>query len=183
MKDFVYFARSGNSVKIGRSANPLQRTASLRIQLIGVLKGGQKETELHLKFEKFRAGGEWFRFSPEIESYIQSSGAAENIKSLTFPASGIIHQVLIKLEPKFFAQIEKIAKSEKRKPGPMVVILLERYFAAPKKKKAAKPKLPRKPRAKKPRSGANGHAAPPAADADLTDNDIPKGENDASLEG
>ena len=79
-----------------------------------------------------------------------------------------------------FRKIERTAKLEKRKPGPMVVILLERYFAAPKKEKAAKkPAAPRKTRAKK----ANGHAAPPAADADLTDNDIPKGENDASLEG
>ena len=78
-----------------------------------------------------------------------------------------------------FRKIEKAAKLEKRKPGPMVVILLERYFAAPKKEKAAKkPAAPRKRKSK-----ANGHAAPSAADADLTDNDIPKGENDASLEG
>lgn len=38
--------------------------------------------------------------------------------------------VLIKLDPKLFARIEKIAKGEKRKPGPMIVILLERYFNA-----------------------------------------------------
>ena len=37
--------------------------------------------------------------------------------------------VLIKLDEKLFRRIEKIAKSERRKPGPMAVILLERYFA------------------------------------------------------
>jgi hypothetical protein len=36
--------------------------------------------------------------------------------------------VLIKLEPKLFQRIEKIALGEKRKPGPMIVILLERYL-------------------------------------------------------
>ncbi len=37
--------------------------------------------------------------------------------------------VLIKLEPKLFASIERIAKLEKRKPGPMIVILLERFIS------------------------------------------------------
>jgi hypothetical protein len=38
--------------------------------------------------------------------------------------------VLIKLDDKLFAKVEKLARGEKRKPGPMVVILLERYFGA-----------------------------------------------------
>jgi hypothetical protein len=37
--------------------------------------------------------------------------------------------VLIKLEPKLFQRVQQIAKEEKRKPGPMIVILLERYLA------------------------------------------------------
>ena len=37
--------------------------------------------------------------------------------------------VLIKLDKDLFRRVQQIAKEEKRKPGPMVVILLERYFA------------------------------------------------------
>src|SRR5271155_2931030 len=85
--------------------------------------------------------------------------------------------ILIKPNIMLFRKIERAAKLEKRKPGPMVVILLERYFAASKKEKAAKKAAaPRKRKSKD-----NGHAAPPAGNHDLTDNDIPKGENDASL--
>jgi hypothetical protein len=39
-----------------------------------------------------------------------------------------VKAVLIKLDEKIFAKIAKIAKSERRKPGPMVVILLERFL-------------------------------------------------------
>lgn len=38
--------------------------------------------------------------------------------------------ILIKPSPNLSRQIRKVAKAEKRKPGPMVLILLERYFAA-----------------------------------------------------
>src|SRR5271155_4020380 len=75
--------------------------------------------------------------------------------------------ILIKPDVILFRKIERAAKLEKRKPGPMVVILLERYFAAPKKKKAAKPKAPRKPRVKKQKS--NGAAK--TVDGVITDND------------
>jgi hypothetical protein len=37
--------------------------------------------------------------------------------------------ILIKPDVMLFRKIEKAAKLEKRKPGPMAVILLERYFA------------------------------------------------------
>ena len=67
--------------------------------------------------------------------------------------------------------------------GDLAILVREGLVKAT-KIEAAKPatekkaKKPRKPRAKK--SKANGHAA---ADQDLTDNDIPKGENDATLKG
>jgi len=87
--------------------------------------------------------------------------------------------ILIKPNIMLFRKIERTAKLEKRKPGPMVVILLERYFAAPKKEKAAKkPATSRKRKSK-----ANGHAALVAGEQDLINSDITKGENDASLEG
>ena len=85
--------------------------------------------------------------------------------------------ILIKPNIMLFRKIERAAKLEKRKPGPMVVILLERYFAAP-KKAAKKPATPRKRKSK-----ANGHAALVAGEQDLINSDIPKGENEASLEG
>ena len=37
--------------------------------------------------------------------------------------------ILIKPTPALSRQIREAAKAEKRKPGPMVLILLERYFA------------------------------------------------------
>jgi hypothetical protein len=37
--------------------------------------------------------------------------------------------ILIKADEKLFAKIAKVARAERRKPGPMAVILLERYFS------------------------------------------------------
>jgi hypothetical protein len=39
-----------------------------------------------------------------------------------------VKPVLIKLEPKLFQRIAAMAREEKRKPGPMIVILLERLL-------------------------------------------------------
>lgn len=41
----------------------------------------------------------------------------------------MVKPILIKPDVMLFRKIEQVAKAEKRKPGPMVVILLERYFA------------------------------------------------------
>jgi len=38
--------------------------------------------------------------------------------------------ILIKPKEPLWRQIKEAARSEKRKPGPIVIILLERYFAA-----------------------------------------------------
>lgn len=127
MKDYVYFAQSGNMVKIGRSCNPLSRTASLGANLIGLLPGGDKEAGIHLKFKESRLDGEWFKLTKEIQKYIIDNGAS-NLAAMHFGPSGIKREFLIKLEPKLFARIAQIAKEEKRKPGPMIVILLERLL-------------------------------------------------------
>ena len=75
--DYVYFILDGRKVKIGHSVEPQSVIKSLRrgnhrnLILLGVMPGGQpREARLHQKFDKDRRNGEWFSFSPEIQTYV-----------------------------------------------------------------------------------------------------------------
>ncbi len=65
---FVYFARAGDSIKIGISNNVAQRlrdiqtTCPEKVHLIGVIVGNRKlEGILHRRFKEHHIRGEWFR--------------------------------------------------------------------------------------------------------------------------
>jgi hypothetical protein len=95
----VYFMRSGAYVKIGRSLYPEQRLANLKkykgqtvipdcvdmnaAELVATLPGGRRvESEMHLRFSKYRVAGEWFKWSKDVREFVESlnSGGEMSVK-------------------------------------------------------------------------------------------------------
>jgi hypothetical protein len=77
--NFIYFAKSGRYVKIGISKNPQNRMKELqignpnKIELLHFFKGETfSEKFLHKRFRKYHCRGEWFKFSKEIELYLEN---------------------------------------------------------------------------------------------------------------
>lgn len=83
----VYFIKCGDYVKIGRSSNPERRLKSLQVkgnstikpddidlataEILGHVPGGSTvETALHRHLKEHNVKGEWFSFSPEVQSII-----------------------------------------------------------------------------------------------------------------
>ena len=74
-EEFVYFARLGDSIKIGVSVQPAKRCKSLSAELLHIEPGGRRrERELHERFAKFRVSGEWFQDHRQIRSYLEQAG-------------------------------------------------------------------------------------------------------------
>lgn len=77
-RQYVYFFRDGDKIKIGHSNNPTRRMNHLKthspLELLGVMGGGPKrEASLHRKFAEFRIEGtrEWFVAAPQIIAYVK----------------------------------------------------------------------------------------------------------------
>lgn len=78
MRDVVYFARSGNLVKIGHSIQTEKRLAQLRtgsgqrLDLLGTIPGGPaREREIHKQWARLRVPGtEYFRATPDLMAFI-----------------------------------------------------------------------------------------------------------------
>lgn len=75
----VYFARSGNKVKIGVATkvngriSTIQSGSPAKIELLACIPGGpQMERKMHARFAKLRIRGEWFRYKGELMEYVQS---------------------------------------------------------------------------------------------------------------
>jgi hypothetical protein len=86
---WVYFIQAGEGgpIKIGYSANPRDRMASLqtassvRLKLLGVVPGaGANEQALHERFGDLRTNGEWFLPSARLLGFIEGVlwGAGES---------------------------------------------------------------------------------------------------------
>lgn len=84
-KEYVYFVRSGEYIKIGKAIQPAERVKSLRmggvlapdgmdfarVELLAFEPGGyDHESKLHRRFDKLRATGEWFRAEGDLLDYI-----------------------------------------------------------------------------------------------------------------
>jgi hypothetical protein len=76
---YTYFIQSenGGNIKIGRtSQDPLKRLANLqtgsptKLRIVGLIKG-DKEEELHKRFDQYRVHGEWFSASDCLLDYIE----------------------------------------------------------------------------------------------------------------
>lgn len=80
---FVYFAKSGDYVKIGFSTKPKWRTDSFLcgnpygIELLRVVEGTREtETAFHHRFKEYRHRLEWFRLDGELKAWLESDNAA-----------------------------------------------------------------------------------------------------------
>lgn len=86
IREYVYFISDleEKTIKIGMSWNPEIRRRTLQtkqkkqlkiiksIETEDIYSCREKEKELHNKFYQFNIGGEWFIFSPEIRSYLET---------------------------------------------------------------------------------------------------------------
>lgn len=73
--DVVYYLRAGDRIKIGTSANPRSRLASLRYDaLLGFERGGRAlEQRRHAQFAELRfAGSEWFRAEEPLLGHVET---------------------------------------------------------------------------------------------------------------
>lgn len=75
---YLYFIACGDLIKIGVSNSPdarletLQTGAPGKLELIASIpKSGHHETEAHKRFDHLRVYGEWFRYTSEIDAFIQ----------------------------------------------------------------------------------------------------------------
>jgi hypothetical protein len=80
----IYFITEENCeeyIKIGHTKHPTERISKLqmgnprKIKLIGVIANANYdlELELHMKFEKDRCVGEWFKYTDEIKNWLKEN--------------------------------------------------------------------------------------------------------------
>lgn len=74
----LYFIRSGQYVKIGVSANPRGRIASIQtgnpepVEVLAIVEGDASlEADLHRRLASFRKQGEWFEDCPAVRNEIE----------------------------------------------------------------------------------------------------------------
>lgn len=83
LQDIVYFVSAGDFIKIGKSTgNPKARIQTLqtgcpyKIEVIGWINGDVcLEKELHQRFSKHKAHGEWFKNHSDITDYLTKESA------------------------------------------------------------------------------------------------------------
>lgn len=85
--NYVYFARSGDRIKIGFTTNWPGRLRVLRTgapelitQFIVIVGGLPREQELHAKFAHLRVNGEWFAAAPELDDFLHAIPAWERVR-------------------------------------------------------------------------------------------------------
>lgn len=88
---YIYIIQTGDFIKIGKSIDPNRRLNEISpnspydCRIIEVYPSyfmSRAEKALHRKFAKFRQKGEWFQFSPEIQTWIETD--AERYIELSF---------------------------------------------------------------------------------------------------
>jgi hypothetical protein len=84
-KSIVYFIKTGNFIKIGKTNNLFCRIRSIRvdnpykIELLGYIENNEHtEKELHWKFREYHKKGEWFYLSQEILDYVNNNTLRDN---------------------------------------------------------------------------------------------------------
>ena len=88
---YVYFARSGDAVKIGRAADPHQRLRELQtahpvdlVLVACVATHPELEGAIHDRFLHLRTKGEWFRLAPDLIGFIQAIRRGANPVELLY---------------------------------------------------------------------------------------------------
>jgi len=82
---YVYFIRSGDTVKIGMTVDPAARLRTLQTShhvlldlLAAVPAHAALESAIHAKFSDLRGEGEWFRLNDELIAFIKAVAAGQN---------------------------------------------------------------------------------------------------------
>lgn len=75
----IYFIKHTEYVKIGYTSDILSRLSGLQVScpiklsLLGLIDGTiEDEQDLHKKFIQLKTSGEWFKYTSEMEDFIQS---------------------------------------------------------------------------------------------------------------
>lgn len=96
---YVYFVRSGQNVKIGRSIDPDVRLRELQtthagelVLLASVPAHAALERALHARFQhlRTRSAGEWFRLEPDLIAFIRAIQEGANPVALLFEDPRVI---------------------------------------------------------------------------------------------
>lgn len=77
----IYFLKAGDFVKIGTTKNvsirsrisDMQTGNPNKMELLGIMLGDERvESNLHAHFSDIRQSGEWFLYSPELKTFIET---------------------------------------------------------------------------------------------------------------
>lgn len=93
---FVYFIQEeGGAIKIGSSDSPQNRLMELqtanprKLSLLGKIRGGYREKEIHARFVHLRRSGEWFEATDELLEFILRESDANVVSAPdVVPTSG-----------------------------------------------------------------------------------------------
>lgn len=107
----IYFAQdtAGSVIKIGTSENVKTRLQQLgKVDLLALRQGGkEEEKELHARFAKDRAYGEWFHPSAELLEYIGS------LPKMEIPPRGFVRTSLT-IDPETYDLVAEMAARQGR---------------------------------------------------------------------
>lgn len=94
---YIYFAQSGDAVKIGRAVDPCQRVRDLQtahageLVLLAAVAGHQSlEGAIHTRFAHLRTRGEWFRLDENLVAFIDLVQRGANPVELLFEDPRVI---------------------------------------------------------------------------------------------
>jgi hypothetical protein len=94
----IYFIETQGMVKIGYSNDPRRRFHNLSIgcptkcSLVAVIEGSMsEEKDIHEMFKANRIRGEWFEFTPEINTFIAARATAPGLEEIGKGSSDVGH--------------------------------------------------------------------------------------------
>lgn len=111
----VYFIRAGQHVKIGYSAQPLDRLQALqtshpdKLEILCTMPGSREtERDMHKRFAKFHVRGEWFKLSSEITAFI--TWTKRSIPDKRRRAAKPIVGIVAKIKPPPLPEVTELLK-------------------------------------------------------------------------
>lgn len=120
---YIIHDKHNDLVKIGKTICPLERLRMFQTQhpwdlvIIRLMEGDKEEEKfLHQKWGHLRTKGEWFQFHPDM------------LSDKTFPdcdARQEITSIAIKVPNEMLAEIQALAKAERRTLAAMARLLIE----------------------------------------------------------
>jgi hypothetical protein len=135
----VYFARglSSGNIKIGVSADPLRRIATIgrqngeEMELLAVIPGSyHKEHQTHIQFSKFNLYGEWFEPAQEIFDFIDSLPHSNRL--CRRPSAKYYDnekKIVVKLDKETYGRLQDAANDNNRNLANLAGDIIADWFA------------------------------------------------------